>query len=77
MGPVNRASGIVFGFVRGVFLVGLFVLMARHTVIVDDPWWKVSVLLPRFTPVANTISELIPDRVHHISRLLSDEQLKT
>jgi len=72
----NRLVGVLFGFARGILVIGLLVLMSRHTSITNDPWWNESALLSHFSPIADGISYLMPQKVHQISRLLSDEKTK-
>lgn len=66
----NRLIGMVFGLARGVLVVGLIILLANHTAFPQDPWWQASALIPKFEPVANTISKLLPDKLHQVSQLL-------
>jgi len=74
LGGFNRLVGVLFGFARGVLMVGFLLLMARHTAATSDPWWHESTLIPHFQVVADTLSNIIPEKVHQISRLLSDEK---
>lgn len=60
LGGFNRLVGMVFGFARGVLLVGVLILLAKHTAIPQDPWWSKTTLIPTFEPVANTIDRLMP-----------------
>lgn len=66
----NRLIGMVFGLARGILVVGLIVLLANHTAFPKDPWWQNSALIPKFEPVANTISKFLPDKLHQVSHLL-------
>lgn len=66
----NRLIGMVFGLARGILIVGLVILLANHTAFPKDPWWQHSALIPKFEPVANTISKFLPDKLHQVSQLL-------
>ena len=57
----DRLVGVVFGVVRGSVLVGLFIMLAWPSTLKDEDWWQKSVLIPKFYPVSNQISKLVPD----------------
>lgn len=73
LSSTNRLAGSIFGFARGVLTVGLLVLLARHTALPNDPWWKEAKLLAKFEPVADKISVMLPDKVHKMSHLLLED----
>ena len=56
----DRVVGMLFGFARGVFVVGLLVLSAGLTALPQDPWWTQSRLLPYFTPIAAEVRQYLP-----------------
>lgn len=58
--PADRTLGGGFGLIRGVLLVSLFVLLAGMTPISQDAWWRQSMLLPRFEPLAQGLGSLMP-----------------
>jgi len=53
----DRLLGMVFGFARGVLLVGLLVIMAEGLEVDREDWWGESQLLPYFTRVTEAMRE--------------------
>lgn len=48
----DRTIGVAFGFVRGVVVVSVLVLLAGMTTMPQDPWWKKSHLVGHFQQLA-------------------------
>lgn len=63
----DRIVGMVFGVARGALIVLISVVLLRWTGLVDkDQWWRESLLIPRFSALAEWSSEhtgFILDRV--------------
>ena len=57
---VDRLLGSLFGVVRGILLVALFVLGAQAAEFDNDEWWLESKLLPHFVVIAEWIKEMAP-----------------
>jgi membrane protein required for colicin V production len=55
LGGADRALGGLFGFARGVLIVGLVVIGMQSTGIDQDPWWQGSRLKPYTDQVAEGI----------------------
>lgn len=52
----DRLFGMLFGFVRGVFIVILFLIYVPHVVpIKNDPWFQQSSLIPYFSPYESAV----------------------
>lgn len=47
----DRSLGVVFGGLRGVFIVALLVLLAGLTAVPRETWWQRSLLTTRLRPV--------------------------
>lgn len=56
----DRSIGVVFGLVRGVFLVCVLLLLGSLTPMPQDDWWKSSQVIHYLTPVAQSLSDLLP-----------------
>ncbi len=56
----DRIVGVVFGLARGVAIVSLLVLLAGLTVLPKDPWWKGSLLIGHFQPLALWLRDFLP-----------------
>jgi membrane protein required for colicin V production len=59
----DRLLGMLFGFVRGVLVVTLLVFLVGFTAFTRDPWWRQSVLLPRFQHMAAWLGQQVPPGV--------------
>ncbi|MDH3689629.1 MAG: CvpA family protein [Gammaproteobacteria bacterium] len=56
----DRALGGMFGLARAAVLIAAFVLFAGLTVMPQQPWWRQSLLVGFFEPVAMLLGELLP-----------------
>ncbi len=57
---VDRLLGSLFGVLRGVLLVALFVIGGQFSGFENDDWWLQSRLLPHFEVVADWIKVMAP-----------------
>lgn len=57
---IDRFLGSLFGVVRGILLVALFVIGGHFSGFDNDEWWLQSRLLPHFEVVANWIEVMAP-----------------
>jgi len=57
---MDRFLGSIFGIVRGVLLVALFVLGGQFAGFSNDAWWSQSKLIPHFEVVADWIRVMGP-----------------
>ena len=57
----DRLLGMAFGFVRGVFVVSLMLVILNLTPIPHDEYFSTSTLYPRFDPLINWINSHIPN----------------
>jgi len=57
----DRTLGTVFGFVRGIFMVSLIIVVIKMTSLPDQEYAKESRLYVKFDPVVNWLHELMPD----------------
>jgi len=57
----DRSIGVVFGMVRGVFIVSVLILLGSLTPMPQDPWWKGSQVIQQLTPVALWLRDLLPN----------------
>ncbi|WP_407274977.1 CvpA family protein [Halothiobacillus sp. DCM-1] len=71
----DRSVGMVFGLIRGVFIVAILILLAHLTAMPQEPWWQASTLIPQFQIVANWIQALLPaDLAHHFVQQIQQVQ---
>jgi membrane protein required for colicin V production len=61
---MDRFLGLVFGLLRGVVLLGVFVILGQLLRLDGERWWGRSLLIPYGESVANTLRGLVgEDRV--------------
>jgi membrane protein required for colicin V production len=59
----DRLLGVVFGAARGALLVAVLVYLAALTPMLEDPWWKESLLIGHFQTLADRVLAMIPPEV--------------
>jgi len=59
----DRFLGVIFGFMRGVLLVSILVLLSGLTTLPKEPMWQDSALLFRFQAIAVLMQDFLPDSV--------------
>ncbi len=67
----DRVLGMLFGFGRGVLVVGVLVIAGQFAGMSEDPWWQESRLLPYGEQLAQTMREMAHDakgRLDQINR---------
>ena len=57
----DRTLGVVFGFLRGILIVVVFVVVGGMTPLPEQPWWQSSILLERFEKIALELQEYLPE----------------
>lgn len=63
LGGTDRLLGMVFGGLRGILIVTLFIMLARLTPLPKEAWWKASVLTPYFQPLEHWLQEILPNTI--------------
>ncbi len=56
----DRAIGMLFGILRGVFIVAILVFLAGLTPMPQDEWWSQSLFMPHFQQLAAWIRDFLP-----------------
>src|SRR5882724_2942990 len=63
---MDRFLGLVFGLLRGVVLLGVFVILGQTLRLDGEHWWTRSLLIPYGESVANGLRSLVGEqRVRH------------
>ncbi|MCX7116577.1 MAG: CvpA family protein [Legionellales bacterium] len=62
----DRLLGMGFGFVRGVFIVALLMLVINMTTLADKKYTSQSVLYSRFEPLVNWLGGYMPLLIKHL-----------
>ena len=60
LGDTDKLLGMVFGFLRGLAIVGVLVLLAGLTPAPLEDWWQSSLFLPRLSMVAHWLLAWLP-----------------
>lgn len=60
---VDRTIGGVFGFLRGILLVTIIVMLLGLTTLPKEPWWDESFFMFRFEVIATWLKDLLPDDI--------------
>jgi membrane protein required for colicin V production len=74
MGALDRLVGVVFGFLRGVLVVGVLLLFVAHGGIANGDAVKHSQLTPEFKPLVSWLADLMPQKVSEFSKWLDVKQ---
>lgn len=73
----DRLLGIIFGFVRGVFIVSLIILAVRVTNLLPvEEYVNKSILYSKFTPVVNWMYNISPSFVKDVNKSLPPEPVR-
>ncbi len=60
-GSMDRLLGIMFGFLRGAIIVGLFAILGKLVQLDEESWWKRSLLLPYANVVGEWVRSIADD----------------
>ena len=73
LGGIDRLVGSLFGVIRGILFIGLFVIISQYSGFDNDAWWTESRLLPHFEKLADWIRVIAPKSFELI---ISDELIE-
>jgi membrane protein required for colicin V production len=63
---MDRFLGFIFGVLRGVVLLGVFVILAQLLRLDGEKWWRQSLLVPYGESVANGLRAMVGEqRIRH------------
>lgn len=60
---VDRTIGGVFGFLRGILLVTIIVMLLGLTTLPTEKWWDESFFMFRFEAIATWLKDLLPSDI--------------
>lgn len=72
---IDRLLGMGFGFVRGVFIVALLMLVVKMTSLPSDEYRSKSCLYARFDPLVNWIYGYTPEVIKQIAMFDNNAQV--
>jgi membrane protein required for colicin V production len=61
---MDRLLGFAFGALRGLVLVGVFVILGQLLRLDGEPWWRYSRLMPYAESIANGLRTLVGAEQH-------------
>ncbi len=69
----DRVLGAVLGVVRGILIIGFFVVIASIFNVENREFWKESKFIGHFKPVADTINSVLPEKfkVHKANKAVN------
>jgi len=56
----DRIAGLIFGFLRGLLIIAVFVMLGGITTLHKAPWWLESKLVPFIEPTAVWLRDFLP-----------------
>ncbi len=71
---MDRFLGSMFGALRGILVVALFMLAGTYSGFSNDDWWMESTLIPHLEVVADWLEMMAP---HGLDMVLPDEPAKS
>jgi membrane protein required for colicin V production len=75
---LDRLLGFVFGLLRGVVLLGVFVILAQLLRLDGERWWRHSILIPYGESVANGLRALVGEPgVRHSGGVTANHRSKS
>lgn len=63
---IDRILGIAFGFVRGILLVAVLLVVGELTQLDKNTWWGESQLMPQFSDLKDWLKSFIPEQFEKI-----------
>lgn len=69
----DRILGMAFGFVRGVFIVSLLMLVVKMTSIPHEAYAQQSLLYSKFEPIVNWLQQFTPAMLQRIKGFHTDK----
>jgi membrane protein required for colicin V production len=80
LGFTNRFFGLIFGFTRGVVVIGFLLVLLSAGGIKESPAFQASVLIPSMQPLVRSFAALIPEDLgeqlsQHIPELSKSPEL--
>ena len=72
----DRLLGAGFGFIRGIFVVSLVIVVLQMTSIPHEDYFKQSGLYGRFEPLVKWLSARVPNVIHQVQWLDQSEDRK-
>lgn len=66
----DRVLGVAFGFLRGLIIIVVFVVIGSMTPLPEQAWWKTSDLLGRFEQLTLMLKPYFPDNTMSVGEVV-------
>ena len=66
---LDRSLGALFGFMRGLVIICILVVLGAFIGLNQVDWWKASALIPMAESIINILLPILPDRLTQFIRL--------
>lgn len=63
---IDRTLGMIFGFVRGILLVAVLLLLLSVHSYSHEPWWSESYFIPQFKNLITWLNSFLPKTVNNL-----------
>ncbi|HEY8506966.1 MAG TPA: CvpA family protein [Steroidobacteraceae bacterium] len=70
---MDRFLGFVFGLLRGVLLLALFVMLGQLVKLEDERWWRESILIPVGESLANGLRTVVGEELEARAKALRSD----
>ena len=64
---IDRTLGMLFGFVRGILIIAVLLLLVAMGSPEHALWWQQSYLIPHFQGLVDWLHNFLPQQMHHLS----------
>ena len=64
LGGTDRMLGLVFGFVRGILVCSILLLVVSFSPVKKQPIWHQAMFTPYFNPIMSWLNDNVPDKVN-------------
>jgi membrane protein required for colicin V production len=69
LGWLDRLMGMMFGFVRGMVLLGVLAICGELLQLQQEPWWHKSIMIPHCVTVGDWLRSLVGEKGEPWSKL--------
>ncbi len=66
---IDRSLGALFGFIRGVVIICLLVVLGAFIELQSTPWWQSSAFLPMAEAIIKWLLPILPEGITHLIKL--------
>lgn len=68
---MDRVLGLGFGFIRGLLLVSVLILLSEATSFAQHRWWMASELIPQFSGMSDWLKGFVPEQLEQLNAVVN------